>query len=86
VASGGGNRVSWWAPSTVSVSYENFANGPTGCTYNGVQTRCYRGGDNIVVVTVSTSVDYEPLGFLGFLGLGDITLTTSHQERLFGVR
>ena len=82
VVSGGSNRVSWWAPSTVSVGYANVANGPTSCG----TTRCYRGGDNIVVVTVSTSVAYVPLGFLGFLGLGDITLATSHQERLFGVR
>jgi Flp pilus assembly protein TadG len=82
VATGGSNRVSWWAPSAVSVTYTNNANGPTSCG----TTRCYRGGDTIVTVTVSTSVAYQPLGFLGFLNLGTITLRSSHQERLFGVR
>lgn len=80
--SGGTNRVSWWAPSTVSVTYDGVANGPTEC--EGV--RCYRGGDTITLVTVSTSVAYQPLGFLGFLGLDTITLTSSHQERVIGVR
>jgi Flp pilus assembly protein TadG len=82
VATGGSNRVSWWAPSTVTVSYTTVANGPTACS----GTRCYRGGDTIVLVTVNTSVAYSPLGFLGYLGLGAITLTSTHQERLFGVR
>jgi Flp pilus assembly protein TadG len=82
VDTGGTNRVSWWAPSTVSVTYSDVANGPTEC--EGV--RCYRGGDTIVVVTVSTDVAYSPLGFLGFLGLDSITLSSTHQERLFGVR
>ena len=82
VDTGGSNRVSWWAPSTVGVAYSTVANGPTDCS----GTRCYRGGDSITLVTVSTSVAYQPLGFLGFLGLNAITLTSSHEERLFGVR
>lgn len=83
VVSGGTNRVSWWAPSTVGIAYGSVANTPNGAC--GVQ-RCYRGGDALVIVTVSTSVPYSPLGYLGFLGLGSITLNFSHQERLFGVR
>ncbi len=82
VNTGGTNRVSWWAPSTVAIAYTTVANGATDCGGE----RCYRGGDSIVLVTVSTSVAYQPLGFLGFIGLGSITLSTSHQERLFGVR
>jgi hypothetical protein len=38
------------------------------------------------MVTVSTNVAYGELGFLGYLGVGPVTLTASHQERLYGVR
>jgi Flp pilus assembly protein TadG len=81
-ATGGTNRVSWWAPSNVGIAYGTVANTPNGAC--GVP-RCYRGGDTLVVVTVSTNVPYSPLGYLGFLGLDTINLSFSHQERLFGV-
>lgn len=80
-ATGGTNRVSWWNPANVGITYGTVANGATLC---GGQ-RCYRGGDSLVIVTVTTSVPYSPLGYLGFLGLDTINLTFSHQERLFGV-
>lgn len=80
VTTGGTNRVDWWTPSDVAIAYATVAND------DGAGNKLYRGGDNIVMVTVSTSVSYQPLGFLGYLGLGTIPLSTSHQERLFGVR
>jgi Flp pilus assembly protein TadG len=79
---GGTARISWWGSGTVSVTYDTIDNGPTSCG----SSRCYRPISDIPVVTVSTSVDYVPLGFLGFLGLDEITLTASHQERVIGVR
>jgi Flp pilus assembly protein TadG len=80
--SSGTNRISWWGSGTVSVTYTTIANGATSCG----STRCYRPIGDVPVVTVSTSVAYQPLGFLGFLGLNAITLTASHQERVIGVR
>ena len=80
--SGGTSRISWWAPGTVTVAYATVPNGSASCG----SSRCYRPIGDVAVVTVSTSVAYQPLGFLGFLGLGAITLNSSHQERVIGVR
>ncbi len=80
--SGGTNRISWWAPGAVSVTYTTVANGPTSCG----SSRCYRPIRDVAIVTVSTSVAYQPLGFLGYLEQNAITLTASHQERVIGVR
>ena len=81
VKSGGSYRFSWWNnPSMVTVTYRNVPNTLIG----GVKS--YRGGDNIVMVSVSTDVPYQALGFLGYLGLGSITLHAQHEERLYGVR
>ena len=98
VTSGGSLRVSWWDPlnavsanrkGTISVVYTALAdNGNVYCGTVATPAYC-RGRDtsgNIYVVTVSTDVAYPALGFLGYLGLGTITLHASHEERLFGVR
>ena len=80
---GGGTsyRVSWWNnPSMVNVVYTTVTN------IDGSGNKLYRGGDTIPLVTVSTSVIYPSLGLLGYFGLGPITLSASHEERLFGVR
>jgi Flp pilus assembly protein TadG len=82
VPTGGTNRVPWWTTGDVAIAYGAVANGPGSCGAD----RCYRGGDTIVMVTVSTNVAYGELGFLGYLGVGPVTLTASHQERLYGVR
>lgn len=86
VTSGGTNRVSWWNPGDVTISYSSVANAVGSCTSGGNPVKCYRGGNSIVLVTVSTNVTYQSLGFLGFRGLGTVPLQASHQERLFGVR
>jgi len=80
-------RVSWWDETMVDVAYSYAANLANSCTDgSGNPVKCYRGGDSIVLVTVSTDVPYQALGFLGFLKLGTITLHAQHEERLFGVR
>jgi Flp pilus assembly protein TadG len=77
---GGSKRVSWWNPADVTFAYTSVAND------DGAGNKLYRGGPTIDMVTVSTSVAYQPLGFLGYLNLGTITLTASHEERLYGTR
>jgi Flp pilus assembly protein TadG len=81
VTSGGTNRVSWWNASDVSVTWGTVANASLG---GGKLSYRYNGA--VPVVTVSTRAAYPSLGFLGFIGLGSITLNTSHKERVFGVR
>ena len=81
VTSGGSYRFSWWNnPNMVTVSYRNVPN----TLISGIKS--YRAGDNVVMVTVSTDVPYQALGFLGYLSLGSITLHAQHEERLYGVR
>ena len=79
-------RVSYWNPSAAgfvfNVAYPTVANGPTSCG----TTRCYRGPDTITMVTVSTDIPYQGLGFLGYFGLSNLTMHVEHEERLFGVR
>lgn len=76
----GSKRVPWWNTSTVTVAYRNVSNADVS------GNKLYRGGANITMVTVSTSVPYQSLGFLSTLGLGPITLRARHEERLYGVR
>jgi hypothetical protein len=80
---GGSPRVSWWSTSDVAVGYV-----PAGGISNPIDPntgeRPYRGGDTIWIVRVSTNVPYGGLGFLGYLGLGTITFSLSHEERQIG--
>ena len=74
-------RVPWWSnTATVSVVYTDHSN------VDGSGNQLYRGGDVITTVTVAAEVPYQALGFLGYLGLGNITLSSQHEERVFGVR
>ncbi|MDE2383162.1 MAG: pilus assembly protein [Alphaproteobacteria bacterium] len=82
--SGGTPRLSWWTTTNVTVAYSTVAN-PNTCGTGNTQA-CYRYSGSVPLVTVSTSVTYPQLGFLGVLGLSDITIATSHQERVIGVR
>lgn len=80
--SGADYRVSWWDdPATeTTVTYSDVLND------DGLGTPLYRGGDVIWRVTVTASVPYDSLGFLGYFGLNAPTLVVSHEERLIGVR
>ncbi len=84
VTSGGTARVTGWTTSQVTITYTTVANTST-CGSGGAE-QCYRGPDPITMVTVSTSYPYTSLGFMSYLGLGSITLTASHQERIIGNR
>ncbi len=79
-------RVSYWNPLATGFAFSvictKAANGPTSCG----SSKCYRGPDPIQMVTVSTDVPYQGLGFMGFLGLGTLTMHVQHEERLFGGR
>ena len=79
-------RVSYWNPSAAgfvfSVNCTTAANGPTSCG----TTQCYRGPSTIQMVTVSTDIPYQGLGFMGYFGLGTLTMHVQHEERLFGGR
>jgi Flp pilus assembly protein TadG len=81
VTTGGTKKVSWWSTSDVSVIWGTVVNTALS---GGLQS--YRYAGNVPVVTVSTTVAYPSLGFLGFLGLEGMTLQASHKERVFGVR
>lgn len=79
--SGGSRRISWWTTTNVTVSWTTVSNPPLS---GGLQT--YRYSGDVPLVTVSASVPYSSLGFLGFLGLGSLTIKASHRERVIGVR
>jgi Flp pilus assembly protein TadG len=83
IDTGGTARVSGWTASAVTVVFATVSNGLTSCG----TSQCYRGPTSLPVVTVSTSYNYQTLGFLGFLGItGSVSLGASHQERVIGVR
>jgi hypothetical protein len=69
----GAFRVPWWN-SADTIRIDRFALANDGD---------YRGGAQIMTVRVSTSVSYGALGFLEFLNLDPITLTASHEERVY---
>jgi Flp pilus assembly protein TadG len=70
----GDYRISWW----------NDANTINIATDTGNDTG-YRGGA-VTIIKVRTSVPYQSLGFLEFLGIEPITLTASHEERMYQSR
>ncbi len=80
VTTGGISRVEGWSTSQVTVTWSTVAN----TAVNGVTP--YRYAGNVPMVTVSASVPYSALGFLGFLGLSSLKIDAQHKERVFGVR
>lgn len=73
-------RVKWWKTDQIQIAYETHAN-PRDAV-SGL--RNYRGDDTVTVVRVSTSVAYESLGLLSFVGLGKLTIAAAHEERYVG--
>ena len=74
-------RVSWWNnAATVTVIPTPIAND------DGAGNKLYRGGDTVYTVTVTATVPYDSLGFLGYFGLSAPVLQVSHEERLIGER
>jgi len=79
--SGGGTaRLSGWSTANVSVSLD-LVNNSSG-TYNGGLT--INGTQVIPVITVSTTVVDQSLGFLSLIGLNAPTINVSHQELWVG--
>jgi Flp pilus assembly protein TadG len=74
-------RVSWWNDAnTISIGYSAAAND------DGSGNKAYRGSNTITMITVSASIPYQSLGLLEFFDLGPITLTASHEERMYQTR
>jgi Flp pilus assembly protein TadG len=77
--SGGTARVANWAPADVTVTYLSVP----ALTEEGV--RLYRSDSlDVRIVEVSTSYAYTGTGLWDILGLGAMTLTAAHQERVMG--
>lgn len=68
-------RVEWWEVGDIKVDY--VALDPPDADL--------RGGNPFKVV-VFTEVEYDDIGFLDALGLGPITIATTHEERHYGIR
>ncbi|MDX8463432.1 TadE/TadG family type IV pilus assembly protein [Mesorhizobium humile] len=74
-------RVSGWLPSQVTITPVSS----TPAIDPATGTELYLSSTaNVVVVEVSTSYPYPDLGFWSYLGFGQISLSVSHQERVFG--
>jgi len=77
---GGSARVKGWVTTQVTVTptYTPAVDAATG-------TELYLSSTaNVNVVEVSTSFPYSDLGLWSYLGFGALTITVSHQERVFG--
>jgi Flp pilus assembly protein TadG len=86
VTGGGTARVKGWTTTDVSISYIS-----TPITVDAITgEHNYRSsGANVLVVQVTTDYSYSDaghagLGLLGVLGLGSLSLSVSHQERVIG--
>lgn len=80
--SGGEYRVSWWNDPDTQISIDRT----TVPNEDDEGNQLYNFDGDVPLVTVSSNVSYQPLGFLTYLGLGAPTLSVSHQERVIGVR
>lgn len=80
LVTGGTARVSYWQASDVLVTAPTVAN-PTD-PLTGQPS--YRSGGPVTVVRVTTTVQYQDVGFLSFLGLTPPTFTLAHEERFIG--
>lgn len=76
----GSARVAGWLPGKVIITKRS-----TAATDLATGTQLYLSNtSNVDVVDVSTEYSYQDLGFLSYLGFGDLTLSVSHQERVIG--
>jgi len=76
----GAARVTGWAASAVTISYVVT---PIVVGNNGLAN--YRSPTaNVTTATLASSYAYGGTGLWGYLGFGALTLSVSHQERVFG--
>lgn len=79
---GGTKRVSWWYFADIVI---DTTSGDIPNPILGTGERAYRGGDPIKIIQVSTTVSYNGLGYLNFLGIGPtLDFSLSHEERYMG--
>ncbi|MEZ2331217.1 TadE/TadG family type IV pilus assembly protein [Mesorhizobium sp. RCC_202] len=77
---GGSQRVKGWLTTQVGVKVSH-----TLAVDPATGTELYLSSTaNVDVVEVSTSFPYADLGLWSYLGFGALTITVSHQERVFG--
>lgn len=81
-------RVSGFDPANVVISFSFVANAINGTTgvrpFREAADEC--GGPNqIMIVSVTGSFQYQSFGFLTFLGLPVPTVTVTHSERCIGL-
>jgi len=79
--SGGTSRLPAWSTAHVSLRRSTVANPVLS---GGLRT--YRAEGDVRVLTVSASVPYTSIGFLGFLGIDALTIDATQQERVSGGR
>jgi len=72
-------RVVGWTTESVHVRVATI---PNPVLQDGSQL--YRGSTNIQIVTISTTLTYSSLGFLGLLGLTAPEISVAHSERVIG--
>ncbi|HEV2557619.1 MAG TPA: TadE/TadG family type IV pilus assembly protein [Microvirga sp.] len=80
MVAGGTQRITWWAPSNIEITYRQTPN-PVDAT-TGLRT--YRGNDPITTIRVSTTVTYPGLSLLSVLGLDPLQINATHEERHVG--
>jgi hypothetical protein len=73
IEDGADPRVDGWEAGDISVSFEETSN---------PSLASYRGPDPIRVVVVTTTFEYADVGLLSALGLGAISVTASHEQRV----
>jgi Flp pilus assembly protein TadG len=74
----GADSKLWVTGSKVEVACSSYDNKAAGFKY--------RGGNTINTISVTATVPYNSLGFLGFLRLAPPTLVAKQEERVIGVR
>lgn len=74
-ADDGTRRLTGWDPGDVVISIEEIENELVDGLWR------YRGGMPVSIIHVTGSMDYAPLGFLEFLGVGSLSISVSHSQR-----
>jgi Flp pilus assembly protein TadG len=72
----GDPRVDGWSAGDVSFNVTNVNND------DGSGNPLYRGGATIQVIEVSTTFNYNDVGFLDVLGFDPIAVSAAHEQRV----
>lgn len=72
----GDPRVEGWSAADINFDVEDVVND------DGAGNPLYRGAAIIQVITVSTTFNYEDVGFLSALGFDPIAVDAAHEQRV----